>query len=383
MSRYPNRITLLTAFLIVLGLLSGCATTKSINDDDLAVYINESPAFIVKYPKTWVTRPIQGSEVLSVCQTFSTKRLPAMNVSVSDVPEEYELIDLPEETVNMLKKSMPWASHINKSTTDIKLNDGSRAVASMYSWEWKSKGIPFFAFQVAAMKDHKLVSTFAMDARYDSVLKKLKRYAGSLEFLEAEGADSHSDEKVFETTEIYEKDLDEEIVPHVEEKKNAIKKKTTKPQFNISMPLSKMTSNDLKKLLISENARKKMASGISTPDGKVEVKGVLMKKRAIQLCEIIEDVEALEKYDPDYVSDLPDTGFVVQNDTDRRVTMKIKGNADKTMAVSAGESSAVALPEGTYEYSFSSDKGGSLKAFSGEKTILKKCRYLFKFYLKD
>ncbi len=383
MSRYTNRIIILIAFLIVFTLLYGCATTESKNYDDLIMYSHESPAFLVKYPKSWVKRPTKGDEVLSVGPTFSNKSFPAMNVSVFDIPEAYKLKDLPGETENQLISAMPWGSQFKKSIKDIKLNDGSRAISSTYSWEWTGRPLRFFAFQVGTIKDNKLVSTLAVGTRFPSVLKSLKRYAGSLEFLVMETAGSHPAENVVEAIETHKKDLDKEIIPHVEVKKNAVRKKANKPEFNINMPFSKMTSHDLKKLLISANARKKMESGSPTPGGKVEIQGVLMKKREIQLCEMIEDVEALEKYEPDYNSDLPDTGFVVQNDTDRRVTMKIKGKAGKTLVVSAGESSAVALPEGTYECSFSSNKGGSLKSFSGERSLLKKSRYLFKFYLKD
>ncbi len=381
MKRYALSIIILPALLF--SLLSGCAMTNAVKDSGLTAYTHESPAFIVKYPKRWVERPLNGSEVLSVGQTYSVKDLPAMNVSVFDIPDGYQLSDLPGETENNLKRNIPWGAQFEKTIKDIKLDNGARAIACKYSWEWTGRPLRFFAFQVGAIKDNKVVIAFAVGARFPSVLKPLKRYAGSLQFIDPENPESHGVENAVEEEGTYGKDngQDKNSIAEVKEKTTATK--PVEPSLQINMPFSKMTSHDLKKLLISANARKNMASGIPTADGKVEVQGVLMKKRVIQLCEILEDVEALEKYEPEYDSDLPDTGFVVQNNTDRRVTMKIKGSSDKNMAVSAGESSAVALPEGTYEYSFSSDKDGSLKSFSGEKTILNKSRYLFKFYLSD
>jgi len=375
LGRTLERIIILSGILTVFALLSGCAAGLGLTKaETLTVYTHESPAFTVEYPEYWVKKEPKRSEVLSVSPTPARKSLPKMSVLVLNLPKGFNISNLPKLTVRRLKSAMPWATKFNKKSKDIQLNDGSSALRTAYTFGHNSMPLSFYVIQVSAIKDNTLVSLFAIDAKCLGSTKNLERYVDSFQFIEIETA---------ETSSRTEKDVIEAAEQSVSKPEDDLAKSMDEPELDFGLPISKFTADDLAKIRQDVIIRNKPPALPPTPEGKVNVKGILMKKREIQLCEIIEDVEALEKYEPDYVSDLPDTGFVVQNDTDRKLTMEITGSIDKTLTVSAGESSAVALPEGTYKCSFSSDKDWSLKSFSGEKTIFKKCRYLFKFYLKD
>ena len=382
MKELSKMIILLSVVLSVFALLSACAGPGLVNEqeDPLVVYTNESHAFTVKYPNYWVKRPLKTSEVLSVAPTPIRRSLPAISVSVSDFPQGFKMADLPEETAKLLKRAYPWASPFNRKSNDIKLNDGSLALATTYTWENHSGGVRFYGVQVSAVKDQKLVTVFAINAKYRGSLEYLRQYAGSLKFLETGTAGISSAENGVKALE---KDRAQEKIQNAGVKEDTMGKQTSETAFNFTLPLSNMTVNDLKQIELDVRLKNKPPLFAPTPEGHVDIRGVKMRKRAIQLSEILEDVEAIEKYEPENLSDLPHTGFVVQNDTDRIVTMKIKGNADKKIIVPAGDTSAMALPVGTYKYSFSTDKDGSLKNFSGERAVLNKSRYLFKFYLKE
>ncbi len=77
-------------------------------------------------------------------------------------------------TLRHLKDTMPWASPFNRKSTDLKLNDGSLALATTYTWEYHSGGGRFYAVQVSAIKDNKLVTIFAINAKYGGSLDYLR-----------------------------------------------------------------------------------------------------------------------------------------------------------------------------------------------------------------
>ncbi len=237
------------AVFFVLALSSSSATTELVIEDKFAEYSHDSPSFTVQYPKEWVKRSGEDSEVLFVSSGHVNGSLPAMTVTVCDVPPGFGLIDLPEETSNHLRRAMPWGIKFNGAITDIELDNGSWALAVVYFWVHKRTGIPFFATQVSAMKDNKLISSFAVDAKDPRNIRVLKQYTASLDLLVKESKESHSSK--------YEKDRFEvAAIPQVESKKKAGVKEMASPELNLSLPLSGLSSDDLKALeasLISRN----------------------------------------------------------------------------------------------------------------------------------
>jgi hypothetical protein len=208
MKECSKRIILLSIMSSIFALLSACYGLGLVKEgeDPLTVYTHESPAFTVKYPNYWVKRPPKTPEVLSVAPTPMRRSLPAISVSVLDLPEGLKMKDLSKETLKHLKNTMPWASPFNRRSKDIELNDGSLALATTYTWEYHSGGIRFYAVQVSAMKGDKLVTIFAINAKYSGSLDYLREYAGSLEFIETGTAGISSAEN---EVKVLEKDIGE------------------------------------------------------------------------------------------------------------------------------------------------------------------------------
>ena len=119
----------------------------------------------------------------------------------------------------------------------------------------------------------------------------------------------------------------------------------------------------------------------------------------IQIHETIEDTEFEGMYGPEGPHDLPETGIVLENNSDADFTVRFEGNTIKTVSVLSGETSSAHLPPGTYKYIISTaentqSEGPSMsfskalkserpiKALTGEKTVREKCRTTFDVFLE-
>ncbi len=114
----------------------------------------------------------------------------------------------------------------------------------------------------------------------------------------------------------------------------------------------------------------------------------------IQVHEAIEDTEFEGMYGEERTKDLPETGIVVANETEKDISMTLEGKIIKTLFVLSGSTLNTALEPGTYKYTFSAeeDKQTSssssgfskvfkkeipVKVLTGKKTIREKCRTTF------
>jgi len=71
---------------------------------------------------------------------------------------------------------------------------------------------------------------------------------------------------------------------------------------------------------------------------------------SIQLHETIEDTEFEGMYGREGIHDLPETGIVLENNSDADITVRFEGNTIKTVFVLSGGTSSAHLPPGTYKY---------------------------------
>jgi hypothetical protein len=249
----------------------------------------------------------------------------------------------------------------------IALNDGSKALKTNYSWGWYArKYIPFYATQVSTIKDNKLVTAFAMGSPFSCPLQSLQVYAGSLRFLPPGTAVAARAEEM--------KDVETVTGRRAPESTNVI-----------GLPFSGISADDLDEIeTAAVEAQERLAAEALTREGNVKKKWSLFNRKVnIQISEVIEDVEAIEIYEPENNSSLPDTGFVVQNETDRIVIMKISGEIERTLVTSAGNLGVEALPVGSYNYSFFTLEDGELEDLSGKRVVRKKCRYFYRLYVKE
>ena len=352
----------LSVIFLLSALLTACAPTLP-----LTAYVHSEPPFMVKYPKAWVDLPLKPDEVLSVARGLTgKKRLPALSVSVTHVPKGFDLECIPDETVRRIKEIMVKINPKTEryrivSTQFTTLNNGARALEATYSWGWRGPvWIPFFASQVSTIKDNKLIIAFAVGTPFFGPLHDLKRFARSL---------------TLDTMKI-------SMASH-NAKKGAGEKDSHASDIITDPSFLGMTSDDVGDFeTVAIDAQKKLEAEILDSNGEVKKKWSLFKKTTnrIVISEMIEDVETLEMYEPESASGFPDTGFIIQNDADRAVVMKIEGKINKTLVVSPGNLSIEALPVGKYSYSFYTAEDGLLESLSGKRTVRHKLRYLFKLY---
>ncbi len=114
----------------------------------------------------------------------------------------------------------------------------------------------------------------------------------------------------------------------------------------------------------------------------------------IQLHETIEDTEFEGMYGVESTKDLPETGIVVENNTEKDITITLEGKTTKTLFVLFGSTLSIPLDTGTYKYTVSAEedkqtspqsnafsnvfkKGISVKVLTGKKIIREKCRTTF------
>lgn len=110
----------------------------------------------------------------------------------------------------------------------------------------------------------------------------------------------------------------------------------------------------------------------------------------IKVHEMLQDMEAIEFDQPDHPSDLPETGIVVNNKTERTILVKMRRNKEQVMSVPPGGSSSMALSPGTYHYRICEDEGAAepkSKAIyielQGTKRIVEKCVFIYDVFTKE
>ena len=104
-------------------------------------------------------------------------------------------------------------------------------------------------------------------------------------------------------------------------------------------------------------------------------------------------------YGSEGTHDLPETGIVLENNSDADFMVRFEGSTIKTVSVSSGETSSAPLPPGTYRYIISAAEDTQheiplmsyskalkrerpIKALTGEKTVREKCRTTFDVFLE-
>ena len=109
----------------------------------------------------------------------------------------------------------------------------------------------------------------------------------------------------------------------------------------------------------------------------------------IKVNEMIQDMEAIELDQPDHSSDLPDTGIVVTNRTERTLLVKMRRKKEDTISIPPGESGSMALTPGTYHYRICEDETADepkTKAIyielKGTKKIPEKCVFMYDVFTK-
>jgi hypothetical protein len=106
--------------------------------------------------------------------------------------------------------------------------------------------------------------------------------------------------------------------------------------------------------------------------------------------EMIEDMEAVELYEPERASELPETGVLVNNKTDTTIQVKMRGKKEQIISIPPGESGSMALLPGRYHYKIGPApvaEGEKSKAIyidlKGRKTIVEKILYIYDVFTKE
>ncbi len=120
----------------------------------------------------------------------------------------------------------------------------------------------------------------------------------------------------------------------------------------------------------------------------------------IQIHETIEDTEFEGMYGPKSADALPETGIVVNNTTNKDLTVKLKGETVKEYFMLSGSTLSAPLPLGVYEYNISVEehkqtqsqslsfskalkKEIPIKSLTGRKTVREKCRTTFNVFIEE
>jgi hypothetical protein len=109
----------------------------------------------------------------------------------------------------------------------------------------------------------------------------------------------------------------------------------------------------------------------------------------LKVNEMIQDMEAIELDDPDHASDLPQTGIVVKNQTERTLLVKMRRKGEQIMSVPPGCSGSMALEPGMYHYRIYEDETADepkTKAvfieLNGTRRIVEKCVFVYDVFTK-
>ena len=109
----------------------------------------------------------------------------------------------------------------------------------------------------------------------------------------------------------------------------------------------------------------------------------------LKVNEMIQDMESIDLDQPDHPSDLPETGIVVNNKTDRTLLVKLRRKEEKVLSIAPGGSGSMELEPGTYHYRIYEDVDADepkTKAvyiqLSGTKKIVEKCVFMYDVFTK-
>ncbi len=82
------------AVFFVLALSSSSATTELVIEDKFAEYSHDSPSFTVQYPKEWVKRSGEDSEVLFV-SSLEFSKMDDISGTVFNIVSDVALFQSP------------------------------------------------------------------------------------------------------------------------------------------------------------------------------------------------------------------------------------------------------------------------------------------------
>lgn len=109
----------------------------------------------------------------------------------------------------------------------------------------------------------------------------------------------------------------------------------------------------------------------------------------LKVNEMIQDMEAIELDDPEHASDLPETGIVVKNQTERTLLVKMRRKKERVMSVAPGGTGSMALEPGMYHYRIYEDEAADepkTKAvfieLKGTRKIVEKCVFVYDVFTK-
>ncbi len=109
----------------------------------------------------------------------------------------------------------------------------------------------------------------------------------------------------------------------------------------------------------------------------------------LKINEMIQDMEAIELDQPDHPSDLPETGIVVNNKTERTLLLKVRRKKEQIISIAPGGSGAMALEPGMYHYRIYEDEAADepkTKAvfieLKGTRKIVEKCVFVYDVFTK-
>jgi hypothetical protein len=107
----------------------------------------------------------------------------------------------------------------------------------------------------------------------------------------------------------------------------------------------------------------------------------------IRAHEMIQDMEAIDLDQPDHSPDLPETGILVHNKTDRTLRVNLRRKDEKTFSVPPGGSGSLVLEPGIYHYRICEDASADApktKAtyidLKGTKNIPEKCLFTYEVF---
>jgi len=110
----------------------------------------------------------------------------------------------------------------------------------------------------------------------------------------------------------------------------------------------------------------------------------------IKVHEMIQDMEAIEMYESERASELPETGVLANNKTDTTIQVMMRGKKEQAISIPPGESRSMALHPGRYHYKIGPAppaKGEKSKAIyidlKGRKTIVEKILYVYDVFTKQ
>ncbi len=109
----------------------------------------------------------------------------------------------------------------------------------------------------------------------------------------------------------------------------------------------------------------------------------------LKVNEMIQDMEAIELDQPDHPSDFPESGIVVNNQTERTLLVKVRRKKEQIMSVGPGGTGSMALEPGIYHYRIYEDEAADepkTKAvfiqLAGTRKIVEKCVFVYDVFTR-